>query len=173
MHGNRLLYFTISVCILILDQFTKYLATIYLQGEGILRVMDSDLIWLVFVQNPGTAFGMRFLPPTVLLIISVVASIGLASYLFRNSLLTIQIGVPLSMILGGAIGNMTDRVLNGRVVDFLSVDFPDFIMSRWPTFNVADSAISVGVVILFILSFSINSETSQDDSNEISTVGDV
>ena len=54
------------------------------------------------------------------------------------------------MVLGGALGNLIDRVLFGPVTDFFSMDFPDFIMERFPVFNIADSSIFIGVVLLII-----------------------
>ena len=55
-----------------------------------------------------------------------------------------------SFILVGAVGNMIDRIFYGKVIDFIDCDFPDFIMERWPIFNIADSFISVGMVLLFM-----------------------
>ena len=54
------------------------------------------------------------------------------------------------MILGGAIGNLTDRIIFGSVTDFIWCDFPDFIMQRWPIFNIADSSIVIAMILLFI-----------------------
>ena len=121
-------------------------------GE-ILRLFDSDLVWFVFVLNPGMAFGIRVIPPFVLAVISFAAAVGLGIFIYRTPSLTPWHGVPFSLIMGGAIGNLIDRIMIGEVVDFVSIDMPDFIMLRFPAFNVADSAVSIGIVSLIVISF--------------------
>jgi len=135
-----------------LDQGSKLLVRMWMLPGDVIRLFDGDLIWLVFVLNPGLAFGIRLLPPVVLTGIALLAALGLGVYLYLHPLLPLRQGMPLTLIMGGALGNMIDRLAIGQVVDFLSVDMPDFIMIRWPAFNVADSAVSVGVVFLVILS---------------------
>ncbi|MFC2150317.1 signal peptidase II [Calditrichota bacterium] len=153
MTDRRTLYLGISGGIIVLDQFTKMLARQHLSDNGLIKVFGNDLVWLLYTENPGSAFGLTLLSPFILASISVIACIALSIYLFRRPSFDLRYNVTISMILGGAAGNMIDRVVIGRVTDFVSVDFPDFIFYRFPTFNVADSAISVGVVIFFVSTF--------------------
>ncbi len=154
MTGKRRLFFlSIAGGIIVLDQITKMLATRYLADGSIVRPFGNDLLWFVFVQNPGLAMGMRFLPPVALSVISLLAGGLLGYYLFTKPFQPLYQGVPLALIMGGALGNMIDRIAVGQVTDFISVDMPDFIMDRFWVFNVADSAVSVGVVALMIVSF--------------------
>ena len=118
-------------------------------GE-VVRIFDGDLLWLVLVFNPGLAFGVRLIPPVILTVIAFIASAGLAIYLFRASNLSRRHGMPLALVMGGALGNLVDRIILGKVIDFISVDMPDFIMPRWPVFNVADSAVSIGITCLVV-----------------------
>ena len=92
------------------------------------------------VRNSGAAFGVAPAGAGLFLIASVVVAIGLALYVFRNPG-DIWSFAALGLIMGGTIGNGFDRIVNGTVTDFVNVHF-------WPIFNVADSAISIGVVLL-------------------------
>ena len=150
-HKNRFALISISLIIVLLDQFSKLLIVHYLPVGGEIRLFDGELIWIQHVLNPGMAFGIRFFPPIVLAIIKSIAIIAITLYVLTAPDLKIQHGVPLCMIAGGAGGNLVDRIRIGEVVDFISVDFPNFLMTRWPTFNVADSAVSVGVSILLLV----------------------
>jgi len=115
-------------------------------------MFDSDFLWFLYVENPGTALGFRFLPVWGLAIISLIAVIGMSWYLFRTKELPVLAGYLLSVIIGGAIGNMIDRMFRKTVIDFVSVNMPDRLMDRFPVFNVADSAVSVGVTIILFFS---------------------
>lgn len=104
------------------------------------------------MENPGTALGFRLIPVWGLAIISFIAAVGMSWYLFRTKQLPPVAGYLLSLIIGGAIGNMIDRTFRQTVIDFVSVDMPNLLMDRFPVFNVADSAVSVGVTIILFLS---------------------
>jgi signal peptidase II len=151
--ARRWLFLGIVLVIVVSDQITKSLATQYLQAAGIVKPFGNDTLWLVYVLNPGLAFGLQFLPPFALKLISTIAAIGLGYFLYTRSTQSLSQNIPLSLIMGGAIGNLIDRVRLGEVIDFISVDTPDFMMERFPVFNIADSAVSVGVTLLFIASF--------------------
>jgi signal peptidase II len=148
----------------------------WLSSGQIVKLFDGELVWFVLVHNPGLAFGLRILPTPALAVISLIAASALGFYLYRYPLPMHQ-GLPFGLIMGGAIGNMIDRMRLGKVVDFISVDFPDFWMSRWPVFNVADSAVSIGIVWIVLVTLlipetdtsllpdnnaGIDSETNQD-----------
>ncbi len=117
-----------------------------------IRIFNNDFAWLILVFNTGSAFGMKILPSLALAIVAIIAALGLAYYLWWKKDIPFLYGVPLALIMGGAIGNLIDRIRIGAVIDFLSIDMPDFLMQRFPVFNIADSAVTVGVSLLIILS---------------------
>jgi signal peptidase II len=107
---------------------------------------------LTHVENRGAAFGLFADSPAqwkiaVLVLFSIVALVVVSALLWRNSHAMTTTGIGLALILGGAVGNLWDRLLTGRVVDFLL-----FYIGRyqWPAFNVADSAIVCGAGLLVI-----------------------
>jgi signal peptidase II len=117
----------------------------------------GELVRFQLVYNKGAAFSSRpqdlmpFLPPWLFfLLISIVAAFALAWFyksIDKRDYLS-RLGVV--MILGGAVGNFIDRMRMQMVVDFIDCDFPDFIMTRFPTFNVADSFVTVGVALVIL-----------------------
>jgi signal peptidase II len=148
-HAMRRLYFATALVVLMLDRLTKWLV------EGRIALHDTVTVIpgffrLTHVQNRGAAFGLFAESPSewkvaVLVLFSVVALVVVSALLWRNSHTLTMTGSALSLILGGAVGNLWDRLLSGHVVDFL-----DFYLDtyHWPAFNVADSAIVVGAVLL-------------------------
>ena len=117
---------------------------------------------LTYVRNTGAAFGiLRELSPTLrlpLFVLVTVAAVGaLASYLRQVRPEETWVAAALGGILGGAAGNLIDRLRYGEVVDFLHLHYRGF---DWPMFNVADSAISVGVVLLLLHSLRAAPEPS-------------
>jgi signal peptidase II len=120
---------------------------------------------LTYVENPGMAFGVRISNPILFMGLSIIAAIMVFYYLyrFRNHAWPIQIA--LSFITAGAIGNLMDRFIYGKVIDFLDFEFFDitipkfsvlgmqfsgYAMDRWPVFNMADTAVSTGMIMVFI-----------------------
>jgi signal peptidase II len=124
----------------------------------------GDILRLTFIENPGMAFGIDVGGKLFLTIFSIFASIGIFIYLYKIRQEAFVIRLALALILGGAIGNLIDRVFYGvifgegplfygKVVDFIDVDFFNFDfwgfhLNRFPVFNLADAAVSVGVVML-------------------------
>jgi signal peptidase II len=103
---------------------------------------------IVHVKNEGAAFGLfTTLGNSIFVIISIVAIIVIIAYLARIKG-NLEI-VSISLILGGAIGNLVDRLTIGKVVDFV-----DFFVGKWhwPAFNVADSALTVGILLFLLAS---------------------
>ena len=127
-----------------LDQLTKLLAVQYLKPIGSYPLWQN-VLHLTYVENRGAAFGMLSNQRWVFMIFSTVAIIGLVVYLFRFCKEGKWIKVALAMIIGGGIGNMIDRIALGYVVDFV-----DFTLIHFAVFNVADSFVSVGAVMLVI-----------------------
>jgi signal peptidase II len=141
---RTVLFAACSALVVLLDQVTKWAASARLQlGEPV--ALLGDFVRLTLVHNTGAAFGLFPGSRGPFIIISVLA-IGVVLYLFlrethRNALNRVLLGC----ILGGAIGNLIDRVRHGWVVDFIDLGFGQ---TRWPVFNVADSAVTLGVVLL-------------------------
>jgi signal peptidase II len=139
----------IAAFIAVLDQFTKRLVLQYVH-EALPVTVVPGFFQIVNWRNTGAAWGMFRGYNWVLAVVSVVTVAGL--YLFRHSfgIKKPAAGMALGLIVGGIIGNFIDRVEHQSVVDFL--DF--YIGARhWPAFNVADSAICIGVVLYIIISW--------------------
>lgn len=139
------------VTLLLVDQLTKWLAYTYLE-EGVPVPIIPHLFNLTLVYNPGAAFGMfgdlpDFWRRIVLLSVSVVALSVVVRFMLREAKGDPIAQAALSGILAGAIGNIIDRIRFDSVVDFLDFYWNQY---HWPAFNVADSAISVGVFILVV-----------------------
>lgn len=124
-----------------LDQLTKSIINTYLKTYESIEVLP--FFQIVHVRNTGAAFGIfRGLGNGVFIGISVLAVLVVTALLLTSK----EDRIAFSLILGGALGNLTDRLLRGYVVDFL-----DFYIGshHWPAFNVADSALTVGIALLF------------------------
>ena len=139
-------YLIIASTVLVLDQVTKIAAQIYLPIASPV-VINSYLNWFL-IFNPGAAFS--FLSQAggwqrwFFTILGIAASVVILWFLRRNTA-DQKLSGALSLILGGAIGNVLDRIFYGAVVDFIDVHYETW---HWPAFNVADSAISVGAVLI-------------------------
>ena len=145
----------IMLLVLVLDQLTKTLVRVNMEMFEHIPLWQNlfgDTFILIRVQNTGAAFSFGigsdlvnrifFIGVTLL----VVAIIIFLLYYAQHKIQVFAYG----LILGGAFGNLIDRVIFGPVTDFFSMDFPDFIMDRFPVFNIADSSIFIGVVLLII-----------------------
>jgi len=138
-----------ALVVLVLDQITKLLALERLAPGVPVHVVDG-FFSLTLVMNPGLAFGMLSSTPTAWRWIVSLLSIGALAVLAVVGVRLLPTGgwttgVALGFIFGGAVGNLIDRGRFGAVVDFLDFYWRGF---HWPAFNVADSAISVGVALL-------------------------
>lgn len=134
----------VAVVTLVLDQLSKALVLAYLGPGGTYSEIPilPGLLRLYYVENTGAAFGLFQGRNPLLAVLAVVVVILLAIW-FR-ALAASRLGaLALGLQLGGAFGNLIDRLRHGFVIDF--IDFP-----FWPTFNLADSAITVGVLILAV-----------------------
>ena len=156
---------TLLIVTLALDQYTKLLARIHFGTPGgepdyekVKQVLGE---WLQFrlIFNTGAAFGMRpqqvlpFLNPTLFYALFSLAAISFLAFMYRK--------IPrddywqkagLTLIFSGAIGNLIDRLRFHKVTDFIDVGIPG-IPTRWPTFNIADSCVCVGVAIILFSSW--------------------
>lgn len=133
------IFYSVIAIIVVVDQFTKALVKAYIAvGDS---WIDIGIFSVIHGLNRGSAFGL-FQGYTVPLIILSIIGIAAILYFFRRQQYnSLPMRVALGFIVGGAIGNLIDRLKDGVVVDFISVGW-------WPAFNVADSFISVGMVIV-------------------------
>jgi signal peptidase II len=150
-HSARAVHLLIALLVVILDRWTKHLAATRIAMYRHIQVIPG-FFRLTHTENTGAAFSLFADSPshwkTAMLIgFSVVAMIIVSMLLWKQSRVLTMTGIALSLILGGAIGNLWDRVVSGRVVDFLLFYVKQY---QWPVFNLADSAIVVGASLLVI-----------------------
>lgn len=145
------LYLWVSLAIFLTDILTKWLVVSSMILHDSIEVIPN-FFDLTYVQNRGVAFGMLRnvnwgwkLP-----VLSGVAMLAVALIFYYGSKVPPQnklLHLALALVLGGIFGNLSDRLVNGYVIDFLDFHLFNF---HWPTFNVADSAITVGVILLML-----------------------
>jgi len=135
----------IALTVIALDQITKYLIVSSLSQYATIEVFP--FLNIVNIRNTGAAFGMfRGLGSGFFILISAAAIIFVTILMMKNAYNLFG----LSLILGGAVGNLIDRLVYGKVVDFIDVFVGNF---HWPAFNVADSSLTVGIGIILLTSF--------------------
>lgn len=139
--------FVIGIIIIALDQITKYLA-LSLKGQESI-VLIEKLLELIYVENRGAAFGILQGKSVFFVLISLVVIAYLCYILIKHKNMDRIVNISLGLILGGAIGNLIDRIVRGFVVDFIFIRFWGFY--DFPVFNVADIGVTLGVFILIIL----------------------
>lgn len=144
--------FLISLPLYALDQFTKYLVQQRVQPDE-MREVVPDFFSLVNVTNTGAAFGSFKNNNTFFVIISCLALLFVVSLLVRRHSPDTWRDVSLGLLLAGVLGNLTDRLLHGHVIDFLLFDLHLPFAHPWPAFNVADSCICVAVFCFLVHSF--------------------
>jgi signal peptidase II len=150
--------FCVTVCLVVaIDRITKLLAVSVLSG-GVVKPFIPDFLDFRLVYNTGAAWGLFSGARSLFLVIAVVAVAAMIVYLLavkKHAKLEI---LGLGLIAGGAIGNAFDRAQSGQVVDFIHTLFIDF-----PLFNIADSAITVGVIFfIIVILFSKKDRPSND-----------
>jgi signal peptidase II len=147
----RLILF-LSLPLYALDQLTKQLVLRFISPYDA-RIIVPDFFNLVNVTNTGAAFGSFKGNNTFFVIISVVALVVVTVLLVRHRRSDPWRDVSLALLLAGILGNLTDRLFYGHVIDFLLFNLHVRYADPWPAFNVADSCISVAVVLFIIHSF--------------------
>ena len=150
---GKLRYLLVSLGVLVLDQWTKWLVEVHLPDHTAHPIVPGFLN-LTHVRNTGVAFGLFASDGggtgwlLTLLGLGALAAVGIYFWLAHHrdrSLL-----VALALVVGGAVGNLIDRVASGAVTDFIDVYVG---RHHWPSFNVADSAISIGILLMAVDSF--------------------
>ena len=137
-----------AIVVIILDQMTKWwiLTSVMTPPQ---RIPVTGTFDLVLVYNRGVSFGLLGGAPSwataALIVFALLLSMALCIWMWRAD--SLLLGTALGFVVGGALGNVIDRFLHGAVVDFLDFHAAGY---HWPAFNVADSAITIGVVILII-----------------------
>lgn len=175
-YSNYFLFF-ISTVLVLFDQVTKLAVKGFdffgFSHEGLsygenIPVLGNFLQW-TYIENPGMAFGITFGDGKIFLsLFSVIASILLAILILKIKKFHYAIRLAFTLVLAGAVGNLIDRVFYGvifgemplfygKVVDFILVDIPDINLgglyyTHWPVFNIADSCVSIGVILLLVYS---------------------
>ncbi len=148
---GRSFYLLISVAALVLDRVTKWQIQRRIELHDGITIIPG-FFRLIHLENPGAAFGFFSETPTptklgLLIGLSIVALVPVSILLWRSSRTFSSTSVGLALILGGAIGNLWDRLLHHRVTDFLLFYHRQY---EWPAFNFADSAIVVGAILLVV-----------------------
>src|SRR5437764_7786437 len=146
---GRLPYLLLVAATLLLDRWTKVLITSRFVLNESISVIDG-FFNITYVRNTGVAFGIfdpLSLPAksVLLSVLTAFAAVVVITYSVRSSLRNRLLQFALALVLGGALGNLYDRLAYGYVVDFLEFYIGTY---HWPSFNIADSAISIGVVLL-------------------------
>jgi signal peptidase II len=147
----RAIHFLLALIVVLLDRWTKRLVAAHIAMYANIQIIPG-FFRLTHTENTGAAFSLFADSPshwkTAMLIgFSAVAMVVVSVLLWRQSRPLSITGIALSLILGGAVGNLWDRVASGRVVDFLLVYVKQY---QWPVFNLADSSIVVGAALLVL-----------------------
>ena len=139
LRSRDLLFLSLAAAVIAFDQLTKHLVRAYIDPGD--TFPDDWPVRLINVSNTGAAFGILQNQGAFLVITSLIGVMAILLYYFYPPFEYWPMTAALALILGGAIGNLSDRIRSGEVTDF--IDFP-----HYPAFNVADSSIFVGVVVL-------------------------
>jgi len=148
--------------IVLLDQITKYIATILLKSQASFPLIE-DVFHFTYHENRGAFLGIFSDQRWIFLSLSTIAIVLMILYLVKNKNEPKLLTISLSFFIGGGIGNMIDRILLGYVIDFL-----DFTLINFPIFNVADSFVTIGacLFIFYILKYEF-AKTPKKNKNNI------
>src|SRR5579859_2982554 len=161
-NSARTVHFLLALLVVLLDRWTKRLVAARIGMYAHIQIIPG-FFRLTHTENTGAAFSLFADSPshwkTALLIgFSLIAMVIVSVLLWRQARALTVTGIALSLILGGAVGNLWDRVASGRVVDFLLFYVKSY---QWPVFNLADSAIVVGASLLVIEILFVHPTSSQ------------
>lgn len=166
-HAMRKYHFLIAFAVVVCDRLAKMVVDKNIALHESVAVVPG-FFHLTHVENRGAAFGLFAESPSewkvaLLILFSMLALVVVSALLWKNSHRMTTTGVGLALILGGALGNLWDRLLSGHVVDFF-----DFYLGsyHWPAFNIADSAIVVGALLLVSEILFAHSPTEQNATIE-------
>ncbi len=142
-------YYILALIVILIDQWTKWLIDKKMELYESIPIID-DFFHITSHRNTGAAWGILQGQMIFFYIITIAVIIGIIYYMQTHAKENKLLAISLSFILGGAIGNFIDRLFRKEVVDFL-----DFIIINYnfPIFNIADSALSIGVVLVLLVTF--------------------
>lgn len=162
---HTIIIYLIVFSVVVLDQLTKYIIKKSMDLYDSVNVLGS-FFKITYIENPGMAFGIQMENKIWFTFLSIIAAIIVLVYLIKMQDEKFSFRIALAMIMGGAIGNLIDRLYAGRVIDFLDVEFfdisipsfnllffnfPGYSLTRWPVFNIADSAVTCGMLLIIWL----------------------
>ena len=151
----------LAASIIISDQITKAFIVEWLKPQGTVSII-GDLLRLTYVTNSGVAFGMLTGMPYVLTVPIVILIGVIAFYLVKTLGQSFLLTLALSLELGGALGNLIDRIRLGYVVDFVKLPY-------WPAFNVADSCVVIGAIgLAFVLLWQDRQPRTEEPDSSLS-----
>ena len=137
-------FVVVGLATLLIDQATKLGIVTFIQPGDAFPILG--FFQLTHVTNTGSAFGLLQGQSTFLVMASVIGVLGVLFYYRANGRQSLALRVALGLILGGALGNLSDRLFRGAVVDFIDIQY--WPGHHWPNFNVADSALLSGLMLL-------------------------
>lgn len=167
MSNRYLQLFLTSNILIILDQYTKMWVNTHIPKHRFIMVIDNFFA-ITHIRNPGVAFGLFAEGPSdlktyVFIGFSIIAIIAILIFFHQTPQENKLVRVALILIFSGAIGNLIDRILYKEVIDFLDFFYGSF---HWPAFNIADSCITIGVVLMFIDLIRLQKTPQGGDSND-------
>ncbi|MBN1885020.1 MAG: signal peptidase II [Candidatus Krumholzibacteriota bacterium] len=139
-----MLYFTIAALVVILDQSSKRIIWELFRFSGGTDLIDG-VLRITLSKNEGAVLGILAGSRTILIAVTIAAIVALIVFSYRMRYAPLLKRVCLGLILGGAFGNLIDRIAAGEVLDFIDMGIGSY---RWPVYNVADIAVTVGAVVL-------------------------
>jgi signal peptidase II len=145
-----IIYFIVAIIVLFLDQLTKWIVIKEVNVGDSIPVIEG-ILYITSHRNAGAAFGILQNQRWFFIVITIIVVVGIIYYLLQLKGVKKLMSWALALILGGALGNFVDRLLYGEVVDFVDVKIVvGTFYYDFPIFNVADSALVIGVGILLI-----------------------
>jgi signal peptidase II len=148
----KIKYYTVALIVLILDYAAKQWALVALASSRSIEIIPG-FFRFSYVQNTGVAFGLfdsveSAWKPYALAALAILAVIGIIFYGLQTACERKLLHLALAITAGGILGNLADRIFRGYVIDFIEFHIRD--MFYWPNFNIADSAITIGIALLLI-----------------------
>ncbi|HVP35626.1 MAG TPA: signal peptidase II [Terriglobales bacterium] len=152
----------VSLLVLLLDQLSKALVASSMKMGQSIPVLDN-FFRLTYLLNPGGAFGTKLGGNLFYTVLSILTILVAGYFYLKSKREDKLLQIAFALVLGGALGNLVDRFRLGEVIDFLDflffkirippfrlgfIDFSGYYMNRWPIFNVADAAITIGMVLI-------------------------
>ena len=136
----------LSIIFLVIDQISKILIIKLLEPNEVITII-KNFFYIIYTNNPGAAFSI-LLGKRIFLIVVAILIIGILLYYIKKNKVDGKLNIiAFSLIIGGSLGNLIDRIVRGYVVDFISIKLGSY---NFPIFNIADTLIVVGVFLLLI-----------------------